>query len=448
MTNAIKTAQQWIQDADAILVTASNGFSISEGLNLFAQDDKVKTVVGDLAAQYHLPNLMTALSYKYPHQLDCWRVLARVAEYYQYNYHPGELMEQLRQVIGDKPYFIWTSNVDHHFAFAGFDHYLEIEGNWQTGVCSAHPKEHPQVNMWEILHHIYEKDQAGTLTNEDIPTCDECGAPLATNVPGQDFQINQQKVDQFASFIRQYQEKKLLVLELGIGPQNQLIKAPSMQLVAANPNSHYLTINKGQLNIPQSIGDRSIGFSSTIAAAFSALLSGNGSVETQGPAKPAPQLTAEQKKQQDKLLQKFYPSYIANNGIRPNELVMYITVDHHHFSHLHAAAEGRSIMYSFGDPAIVHCFTQDGQYTMVKLGLDKKKGEVHGFYVDPGMFIAIEASQQGKTGFSQISLSLPANGSGQLFIPQKEQLLSAFPNQKQLIRHLLVKDYEDEKPQD
>lgn len=33
-------AHNWIKDADAILVTASNGLSISEGLNLFTNDKK------------------------------------------------------------------------------------------------------------------------------------------------------------------------------------------------------------------------------------------------------------------------------------------------------------------------------------------------------------------------------------------------------------------------
>lgn len=440
MTNSIQTAQQWLHDADAILVTASNGFSITEGLNLFAQDSKVKTVVGDLAEKYRLPNLLSAMSYNYPDALDRWRVYARVAEYYQYNYHPGELMDKLRQVIGDKPYFIWTSNVDHHFALADFDQLLEVEGNWQTASCSAHPKEHAHVDIREILHQIYEKDQAGTLTDADLPSCDECGAPLAMNVPGPAFQMDQVQVAKFESFINQYQEKKILILELGIGPQNQLIKAPSMQLVAGNDQSHYITINKGQLYIPDIIGDRSIGFSSTILDAFDALITGKGKVDVQGPTAPAPKMTAAEKKQQDEMLQKFYPSYTINRGIRPGELAMYMTVDPTHPSHLHTTQEGRSIMYSFGDPVNVHCFTQDGRYYMVKLGLNKKKGEVHGFYAEQGTFIAMEAPKKGHTGFSQVSLGLAANGSGQLLVPKIDQLTRLFPTHAALIKRLAVKD--------
>ena len=70
MTNAVKIAQQWLKDADAILVTASNGFSISEGLNLFANNSKLSTVLRDLVEKYNLPNLSEALNFHYPNELD------------------------------------------------------------------------------------------------------------------------------------------------------------------------------------------------------------------------------------------------------------------------------------------------------------------------------------------------------------------------------------------
>lgn len=335
MANSIQTAKQWISDAEAILVTASNGFSITEGLNLFATDDKLTTVLGDLVEKYKLPNLLSAVGYDYPNELDKWRVYARIAEYYNYNYYPGELMDKLRQIIADKPSFIWTSNIDHHFALAGFKNYLEVEGNWQSGVCSEHPKEHSVVDLKETLHEIYEKDQNGTLSEKDLPTCEDCGAPLALNLPGPNFKMDQAQVSGFEKFLNEYQDKKILVLELGIGPQNRMIKAPSMQLVAGNAQSRYITINKGQLNIPSVIGDRSIGFSSTILDAFDALIKGKGDVTTQGPTKPAPKLSPEEEKKQEEVLKQFYPSYTVNKSYQPGELVMSLTIDADHPSHLH-----------------------------------------------------------------------------------------------------------------
>lgn len=433
---ASQTAYQWIKDADAVLVTASNGLSISEGLNLFADDQKLHDVLGDLVDKYHLQNLLSAMGFHYPDRLDQWRAYARVAEYYGYNYRPSSYMTDIKELIGDKPYFIWTSNVDHHFALAGFDHLLELEGNWLTGICTAHPKKHHTVDLRDQLHAIYEKDQAGTLTEDDLPTCDQCGAPLALNLAGDHFQIDLQAVDAFQEFIQKYQEKKLLVLELGIGPQNQMIKAPSMQLVAAEKNSRYITINKGQLLIPDRIADRSIGYSSIIDAAFKELKSGQSfGATTQGPKKvqPQPELTPEQQAAQEKMMQHFYPYYMVDQGFRPGSMPMYLTIDKDHPSYFHMVNYGQSWMYDMGDAAIVHCFTQQGQYYQVRLGLNKKRGEVHGFYAEAGTFIAIEDAEDSGAGFSLINTEIPTNDNGEVMIPRKDKMLQLFPDQRAII---------------
>ena len=39
----------------------------------------------------------------------------------------------------------------------------------------------------------------------------------------------------YQRFLNQYHEKKLVILELGIGQRNQLIKAPLMRLVDQEP---------------------------------------------------------------------------------------------------------------------------------------------------------------------------------------------------------------------
>lgn len=439
---AAQIAKKWIDESDAILVTASNGLSISEGLNLFANDVKLKEVLGDLVDKYHLPNLLTAFNYQYPDELDHWRVIARTVEYYGNNYQPSIYMQDLKKIIGDKPYFAWTSNVDHHFVLAGFDNLFEIEGNWLDGVCSAHPKKHGVANLAKQLHDFYVKDKAGVLTKADIPTCDKCGAPMNINTTAnQDFQIDQKQINAFQDFIQKYEDRKLVVLELGIGPHNQMIKAPSMQLIAADNKSRYITINKGELNIPNIIADRSIGFSASIEDAFKEIITGKSyGATTQGPAKPQPkpQLTPEQKAEQAKVMQQFYPNYMVDSGIRPGSFPMYLTIDQDHPSYLHTVQYGQSMMYSIGDAAIVHCFTQDGQYYKVRLGLNKRQNEVHGFYVDPGTFIAIEDAQDADVGFSQISIEIPNNGDGTILVPKKDKLLQMFPDQKDIIERFCI----------
>ncbi len=50
------------------------------------------------------------------------------------------------------------------------------------------------------------------------------------------------------------------ILELGIGPRNQLIKAPLMRLAAQEPNAVYATANLGEIYIPNEIKHKSFEF--------------------------------------------------------------------------------------------------------------------------------------------------------------------------------------------
>lgn len=53
--------------------------------------------------------------------------------------------------------------------------------------------------------------------------------------------------------------KKLLILEFGVGSRNRMIKLPFMQTVAQEPDAFYITFNKGDLYIPQIIQEKSLG---------------------------------------------------------------------------------------------------------------------------------------------------------------------------------------------
>ena len=50
-----------------------------------------------------------------------------------------------------------------------------------------------------------------------------------------------------------------MILELGIGWRNQLIKAPLMELTAKEPQAAYITINLGEIYIADNIKEKSYG---------------------------------------------------------------------------------------------------------------------------------------------------------------------------------------------
>lgn len=73
------------------------------------------------------------------------------------------------------------------------------------------------------------------------------------------------------AFLDRYHGKKLVILELGIGWRNQLIKVPLMRLTAREPHAAYITVNLGEIYITDDIKDRSYGLDGPLDQVLSAL---------------------------------------------------------------------------------------------------------------------------------------------------------------------------------
>ena len=170
-------------------------------------------------------------------------------------------MEDLKAIVGDKDYFIVTSNGECHFELCGFapEKIYEIEGNWLTMQCAlpCHDTRYPSM---EVAEQLAVAEQDGHVPAELLPHCPKCGGPMDIHmaaggrmIPGTAAQ------EQFQNFLDTYHGKKLVVLELGIGWRNQLIKAPLMRLVAREPNAAYVTINLGEVYIADNIKEKSFG---------------------------------------------------------------------------------------------------------------------------------------------------------------------------------------------
>ncbi|KRM20989.1 hypothetical protein [Latilactobacillus graminis] len=64
--NNFKKAREWIDNADAILISASNGLSITEGYNIFAHDAPFITHFGAFNKRYGIMNILQGLFFDYP----------------------------------------------------------------------------------------------------------------------------------------------------------------------------------------------------------------------------------------------------------------------------------------------------------------------------------------------------------------------------------------------
>lgn len=218
--DACREAAKWINGADAVLVSASNGLSISEGYHIFADNQDFKQYFGKFRTRYGVDCLIRGVFTPMTGS-DKQEYMQTVHQYLIDNYAGSQVMKDLLSILAGKEYFIVTSNADTHFQINGFDpeRIFEVEGNFDG---------------------LQEQDAAW-----------------------------QAQRNRFRQFLQQHADGKLLVLELGIGARNQLIKAPLMQMVAENQNWRYITLNMPQeIYIPDSIAARSLAVPGNIAESF------------------------------------------------------------------------------------------------------------------------------------------------------------------------------------
>ncbi|WP_238333973.1 hypothetical protein [Companilactobacillus halodurans] len=183
MNQEIIKAKKMLDNSDAILISASNGLSIAEGYNIFADDENFRKYFNEFKSLYGISSLIQGVFAQIP-QTDHQVFMHKVHQLMIDDYQPNQTFGNLKNILHQKDYFVVTSNADTHFQLNGFDpdKIFEVEGNFD-GL--------------EIKSVAWEKQQT-----------------------------------RFEKFITDYKDKKVVQLELGIGANNKMIKLPLMSLVS------------------------------------------------------------------------------------------------------------------------------------------------------------------------------------------------------------------------
>lgn len=259
MNNIAKVIEA-IKQAEAILIGASNGLSITEGLHLFAENEAFVQLFGDIQKENNIRCILQGMCTNWKTEEEKWGFWSRLIHHYCGSYTPTPTMKRLRELVGEKDYFVVTSNGECHFEMCGFEEekVFEIEGNWLTMQCE-NGCHNTLYKTLELAEEMAKVEKEGKVPTELIPYCNKCGAPMKIHMIGENFIYETKKQEALQQFLNTYHNKKMLVLELGIGFRNQLIKAPFMNLVEKEPNAIYVTINLGEVYIKDSIKNKSIG---------------------------------------------------------------------------------------------------------------------------------------------------------------------------------------------
>ena len=250
-----------IEEADAVLIGASNGLSIAEGLHLFADNRAFEELFGDLKRKYGISCILQGMGARWPSEEEKWSFWSRLVHRYCGEYRESRVMSDLKKLIGEKDYFIITSNGECHFEMCGFasEKIYEVEGNWLTMQCAF--RCHDRIYSWaDLAERMALAEQEGRSLSELIPRCPVCGGSMQVHMEtDRNFIPDMESRKRLEVFLERYHGKKLVILELGIGWRNQLIKAPLMRLAEQEPQAVYVAINLGEIFIPDEIREKSFG---------------------------------------------------------------------------------------------------------------------------------------------------------------------------------------------
>ena len=197
---------QVLVEADLIVIGASNGLDMAEGLNLFCADAHFRETYGDLAQTDGIGCILQGLASPDANVRRRWAERFYQKEYLEYE--PSPLMNGLRHLTEHADTFVITCNIDGRFARAGFDEnrVLETEGSIRTSIDERR-LAHPDA-------------------------------------------LAMAQLDELARLVQAHRNGRVAILELGVGLRNGIIKHMLAQIANVCEHATYIVFNYSQAMAP------------------------------------------------------------------------------------------------------------------------------------------------------------------------------------------------------
>ncbi len=284
--------QKALDDADALVIGAGAGLSTSAGF--VYTGERMDKYFADFVEQYHFKDMYSGGFYPYDSLEEHWAYWSRYIYINRYMNAPKPVYNKLFERIKDKEYFVLTTNVDHCFQKAGFDkqRLFYTQGDYGLFQCSVpchqavYDNADPIRQMVEAQGYVIGEDGAlvlpeGIKCKREIPSalvphCPKCGKPMSMNLRSDDTFVEEEgwnrAAERYSHFLRTYQDKKVLFLELGVGYNTpSIIKYPFWRMTMHNPKARYVCVNYKEAYVPKEIADRSIAINGDIGETIEAL---------------------------------------------------------------------------------------------------------------------------------------------------------------------------------
>lgn len=277
----IKSARELLKDADYILIGAGAGLSTAGGFEYGGET--FNKYFADFKDKYGLTDMYSGGFYPFKTEEEKWAFWSRMVYINRYKSKANDLYLSLKELVGNKNYFIITTNVDHQFQLAGFDkdRLFYTQGDYGLFQCSVpcHDKTYDNQDLVfsmlksqgflkEVNGELVLNDRKNWRTKIDkslIPKCPVCSRNMEMNLRADDRFVQDtgwyEHAKMYRDFLEKAKDKKLVLIEIGVGYNTPaIIKYPFEQMTYLDKNTHLIRINKDYAFCQEEIRDKTLLF--------------------------------------------------------------------------------------------------------------------------------------------------------------------------------------------
>ena len=279
----IAQAVKMIKDADFVLLGAGAGMSTAAGAQYGGEF--FEKHFGEFQRIYgkgpYMQDMYFAGFYPFPDQEAKWGFWCKLALTAGADLDVTPLHRTLLSAFEGKKLFLLSTNADRQFEKAGLsaEQVFATQGDYDHIQCKrgCHQKTYYAVERFR------EMDAArrnGKIPGEMVPKCPVCGGDMAMNLRVDDHFVEDtawhEAERRFGAFLSEAQDKKLVLMELGVGFNTPtIIRFPFEKLAREHENISLIRLNVGNgAAVPASLGDRAVGIDADMAKSITDIVSG------------------------------------------------------------------------------------------------------------------------------------------------------------------------------
>ena len=268
----IDRAAKNIRNTDCVIIGAGAGASTAAGIQYGGKrfTDNFAEFIKKYG-EYYMTDMYAAGFYPYPSEEAKWGYWSKHALMNRFDPPALPLYTELYDLVKNKEYFVLTTNVDHQFYKAGFDEkrIFATQGDYGKIQCqkACHSKTYDAKDLFRKM----DKARRDCLIpSELVPKCPVCGGNMAMNLRCDNYFVEDEAwheaADRYAGFLEQNKDKKVVLLELGVGFNTPIIiRFPFEKMVRENSSYSLIRMNMDEAVVPESFGKRAIGIGGDMA---------------------------------------------------------------------------------------------------------------------------------------------------------------------------------------